>query len=174
MRIAAVLTMAILAGAAHAQSAPATEPFISIAGAAHVHVAPDYAEFSADVVTRVEGLEAATQKHTPRAEKAVAVLRTMAKHGVSIERSTFLKDEERVLDDARRAAVRNARRQAEVYAGAAGVALGEILEMTEGAAGGLGSEAALRMPAPNVQLTPPATIPFRAAITIKRRIRPKP
>ena len=50
--------------------------------------------------------------------------------------------------EARRAAVKNARRQAEVYADAAGVQLGEILEITEGTAGGLGSEAALRMPAP--------------------------
>ena len=51
-----------------------------------------------------------------------------------------VKDEERVLDEARRAAVRNARRQAEVYADAAGVQLDDILEMTDGTAGGLGGK----------------------------------
>ncbi len=73
-----------------------------------------------------------------------------------------IKDEERAIDDARRAAVKNARRQAEVYADAAGVKLGEILEIFDGVAQNLGSEAALRAATPNVQVSPPATIPFRA------------
>ena len=229
MRILAVLLMAVLAGAAGAQTV--SEPFLTTTGEGHVHVPPDYAEFTAEVVTRVDSLEAATQKHTERAAKAAAVLRGMAKHGVSVERSTFrleqsrtgtpkagakappnefraittfalkinklnslndavssiaaaalfevrsirygVSNEERVLDEARRAAVKNARRQAEVYTDAAGVELGEILEMADGSAGGLGSEAALRMPAPNVQLTAPATIPFRASITIRWRIKPR-
>jgi len=229
MRIATALMLACLVGAT-GHATQASEPFLAIAGAAHVHVPPDHAEFSAEVVTRVDSLEAATQKHTPRAGKAAEVLRGLAKYGVSVERSAFrleqlrpglpqkakmapteyraitgfalrfsridalndavsaiaaaglfevrsirygVQDEERVLDEARRAAVKNARRQAEVFADAAGVQLGDILEMTDGTAGGLGSEAALRMPAPNVQLTPPATIPFRAAITIKWRIKPR-
>ena len=66
--------------------------------------------------------------------------------------------------------MKNARRQAEVYADAAGVKLGEILEIFDGSAQNLGSEASLRLTAPNVQLSPPATIPFRAGITIKWRI----
>lgn len=231
MQIAAALMAACLVGTAAAQTAPAAESFLTITGDAQVHVPPDFAECSAEVVTRVESLEAATHKHTERAAHAAATLRALAKLGVSVERSTFrleplrpgaapkgkaalteyravtafavrfsridaldeavsaiaaahvfevrsirygVKDEQRVLDEARRAAVKNARRQADVYADAAGVQLGEILEMTDGNAGGLGSEAALRMPAPSVQITPPATIPFRAAITIKWRIKPRP
>jgi uncharacterized protein YggE len=81
-----------------------------------------------------------------------------------------IKDEERAIDDARRAAVKSARRQAEVYADAAGVKLGEILEIFDGVAQNLGSEAALRAATPNVQLSPPATIPFRATINMKWRI----
>ena len=73
-----------------------------------------------------------------------------------------IKDEERAIDDARRAAVKNARRQAEVYADAAGVKLAEILEIFDGVAQNLGSEASLRAATPNVQVSPPATIPFRA------------
>jgi uncharacterized protein YggE len=81
-----------------------------------------------------------------------------------------INNEERAIDDARRAAVKNARRQAEVYADAAGVKLGEILEIFDGMAQNLGSEAALRAATPNVQLSPPETIPFRAAVNIKWRI----
>jgi uncharacterized protein YggE len=85
-----------------------------------------------------------------------------------------IKDEERAIDDARRAAVRNARRQAEVYADAAGVKLGEILEIFDGIAQNLGSEASLRAATPNVQVSPPSTIPFRAGINIKWRIIAQP
>jgi len=85
-----------------------------------------------------------------------------------------IKDEERAIDDARRAAVKNARRQAEVYADAAGVKLAEILEIFDGVGQNLGSEASLRAATPNVQVSPPATIPFRAGINIKWRIVSKP
>jgi len=85
-----------------------------------------------------------------------------------------INDEERAIDDARRAAVRSARRQAEVYADAAGVKLAEILEIFDGVAQNLGSEASLRAATPNVQVSPPATIPFRAGINIKWRIVSRP
>jgi uncharacterized protein YggE len=226
MRIAAALLLATLACAANAQ----TLPFITVSGEGHANVAPEFAEFSAEVITRADSLEAATQKHSERAAKAVAVLRGLQKHGIAVERSSFrmqsqpggakagapkgtefraittftvkanqlgslneaisaiagaglfevrsvrygIKDEERVIDEARRAAVKNARRQAEVYADAAGVALGEILEISDGSAQNLGSEASLRLAAPNVQLSAPATIPFRAAITVKWRITSRP
>jgi uncharacterized protein YggE len=231
MRIAAtsfVVFLAMLTGAVNAQPG-AREPFITVAGEGRVNVAPDYAEFFADVVTRADSLEATTQQHTQRAGKAAAALRAMTKHGLSVERSSFrleqnriapprsaaqkrpsleyravttfavkvnkldalndaissiaavglfeigtvrygINNEERAIDDARRAAVKDARRQAEVYADAAGVKLGEILEIFDGLAQNLGSEARLRAAAPNVQLSPPATIPFRAAINIKWRI----
>jgi uncharacterized protein YggE len=231
MRIAAALIVTLIVGAAYAQTAPSRESFITVAGEGHVNLAPEYAEFFADVVTRGETLEAATKQHTDRAAKATAALRGLAKYNVSVERSSFrleqsrstrpaekkqaaldyraittfavkanqlaslnevissiagagvfevrtirygIKDEERAIDDARRAAVKSARRQAEVYADAAGVKLGEILEIFDGIAQNLGSEASLRAATPNVQVSPPATIPFRATINMKWRIVPKP
>ncbi|MBX9777216.1 MAG: SIMPL domain-containing protein [Xanthobacteraceae bacterium] len=232
MRIAAALIATMLVGAAYAQTTPARESFISVAGEGHVNVAPDYAEFFVDVVTRGESLEAATRLHTDRAAKATAALRALAKYNVNVERSSFrleqvrgaarppekkqaspeyratttfalkanqlsalndvisaiagagvfevrtvrygINDEQRAIDDARREAVKNARRQAEVYADAAGVKLAEILEIFDGVAQNLGSEAALRAATPNVQVSPPATIPFRAGINIKWRIVAKP
>jgi uncharacterized protein YggE len=232
MRIAVALILATMAGAAHAQTTPTRDAFIAVAGEGHVNVAPDYAEFFADVVTRGDSLEAATRLHTDRAAKATAALRALAKHNVNVERSSFrleqvrspvrpaekkqtspeyratttfslkanqlaalndvistiaaaglfevrtirygIKDEERAIDDARRAAVKNARRQAEVYADAAGVKLAEILEIFDGVAQNLGSEASLRAATPNVQVAPPTTIPFRAGINIKWRIVSRP
>lgn len=232
MWIAVALILATVTGAAHAQTAPTRDTFIAVAGEGRVDVAPEFAEFFADVVTRAESLEAATRQHTERTAKAAAILRGMAKHNVSVERSSFrleqsrppgrppaqkqtpaeyraittfslkanqlaalndvvsaiaaagvfevrtirygIKDEERAIDDARRAAVRNARRQAEVYADAAGVKLAEILEIFDGVAQNLGSEASLRAATPNVQVAPPATIPFRAGINIKWRIVSRP
>jgi uncharacterized protein len=232
MRIAAALILATIAGAAHAQTTPSRDAFIAVAGEGHVNVAPDYAEFFADVVTRGESLDAATRLHTDRAAKATAALRALAKYNVNVERSSFrleqvrgaarppekkqaspeyratttftvkanqisslnevissiagagvfevrtvrygINDEERAIDDARRAAVKNARRQAEVYADAAGVKLAEILEIFDGVAQNLGSEASLRAATPNVQVSPPATIPFRAGINIKWRIVSRP
>lgn len=222
MRIAAALLMAMMAGSAGAQDMPLA--FIAVSGDAQVHAAPDFAEFSPEVITRAETLEGATQKHRERAAKAAKLLDGFQKQGLTVERTSFrleqsppggakqpvtsyravttfvlkagqigaldaivaaiagsglfevravrygVRNEERVLDDARRQAVRNARRQAEVYADAAGVKLGEILEMFDGSSQNLGSEAALRLTGPTVQLSPPATIPFRAAITIKWRI----
>jgi uncharacterized protein len=237
MRIAAALIATMLVGAAqvgaahvgatYAQTTPARESFIAVAGEGHVNVAPDYAEFFADVVTRGDSLEAATRLHTDRAAKATAALRALAKHNVNVERSSFrleqvrgaarppekkaspeyratttfalkanqlaslnevisaiaaagvfevrtvrygINDEQRAIDDARREAVKSARRQAEVYADAAGVKLAEILEIFDGVAQNLGSEASLRAATPNVQVAPPATIPFRAGINIKWRI----
>jgi uncharacterized protein YggE len=232
MRLAVALILTTIAGAAHAQTTPTRDAFIAVAGEGHVNVAPEFAEFFADVITRGESLEAATKLHTERTAKATAVLRGMAKQNVSVERSSFrleqsrpparpagpkqtpaeyraittfslkanqlaalndvissiaaagvfevrtirygINDEERAIDDARRAAVRNARRQAEVYADAAGVKLAEILEIFDGVAQNLGSEASLRAATPNVQVSPPATIPFRAGINIKWRIVSRP
>lgn len=228
MRIAAALIATMLVGAAYAQTAPSRESFITVAGEGHVNVAPEFAEFFAEVVTRGDSLDGATRQHTERTTKATVVLRGLAKYNVNVERSSFrlernrstrdkkqafdyraittfalkanqlaslnevissiaasglfevrtvrygIKDEERAIDDARRAAVKNARRQAEVYADAAGVKLAEILEIFDGVGQNLGSEASLRVATPNVQVSPPATIPFRAGINIKWRIISKP
>jgi uncharacterized protein len=227
-----VAVSVVAASAAHAQPAPIRDSFIAVAGEGRVNVAPDFAEFFAEVTTRGENLEAITRQHTERAGKAAAALRAMGKHAVSVEHSSFrleqsrpparpagqkqtpaeyraitsfavkvnrldalndavsaiagtglfevrtirygINDEERAIDDARRAAVKNAQRQAQVYADAAGVELGDIVEMYDGIAQNLGSEAALRAATPNVQLSPPNTIPFRASINIRWRISPKP
>jgi uncharacterized protein YggE len=239
MRIVAALIVAMVAGAAqaqtryaqntYAQTAPGLDSSITVAGEGRINVAPEFAEFFAEVTTRGESLEATTRQHTERAGKAAAALRAMSKHAVSVEHASFrleqgrppagqkqaareyravttfalkvnrvdslndavsaiaatgmfevrtvrygITDEERAIDDARRAAVKNARRQAEVYADAAGVELGEILEIFDGVAQSLGSEASLRAATPNVQVAPPGTIPFRAGINIKWRIVPKP
>ena len=230
MRIAAALIVTMIVGAAYAQTTPSRESFITVAGEGHVNVAPEFAEFFAEVVTRGDSLDGATKQHTERTTKATVVLRGLARHNVNVERSSFrleqtratraadkkqafdyraittfalkanqlaslnevissiaasglfevrtirygIKDEERAIDDARRAAVKNARRQAEVYADAAGVKLAEILEIFDGVGQNLGSEASLRAATPNVQVSPPATIPFRAGINIKWRIVSKP
>ena len=85
-----------------------------------------------------------------------------------------ISDEGRAIDDARRAAVKDARRQAEVVAGAAGVQLGEIMEITDGTVQSLGSEGSVRLSVPNAQVATPVTISYRAAISIKWRIKPRP
>ena len=86
MRLAVALILATIAGAAHAQTTPTRDAFIAVAGEGHVNVAPEFAEFFADVTTRAESLEAATKQHTERTAKAAAILRGLAKHNVSVER----------------------------------------------------------------------------------------
>jgi uncharacterized protein len=231
--IITVAATVVAVSGTHAQTAPSVrESFIAVAGEGRVNVAPEFAEFFAEVTTRGENLEALTRQHTERAGKAAAALRAMGKHAVTVEHSSFrleqsrpparpagqkqtpaeyravtsfaikvdrldalndavsaiagtglfevrtirygIKDEEQAIDDARRAAVKNAQRQAEVYADAAGVKLGDIVEMFDGIAQNLGSEASLRAATPNVQVSPPNTIPFRASINIRWRISPKP
>src|SRR5262245_60005555 len=89
MRIVAALIATMLDGAAHAQTAPTRESFITVAGECHVNVAPEFAEFFADVVTRGDTLDAATKQHTERTTKANVVLRGLAKYNVNVERSSF-------------------------------------------------------------------------------------
>jgi uncharacterized protein YggE len=82
-------------------------------------------------------------------------------------------------DAARRAAVRDARRQAEVYAEAAGVRLGRLVEIREGTAHPL-AEAdmpvarmrAMAAPDTAVPLVPPATLRFAASVQLVFEIAP--
>ncbi len=75
------------------------------------------------------------------------------------------------LDEARREAVRNARRQAEVYAGAADVRLGRLLEIRDGDTPSYRPEAdaaPMRMaaaPGPGLAIVPPASV--RAAASVQ-------
>ncbi len=74
-------------------------------------------------------------------------------------------------DRAREAAVRDARRQAEVYAAAAGVALGRLIEIRDGSAQAFeGQQDGIRMrmarSAEAVPIVPPATIRYTASVQL--------
>ena len=82
-------------------------------------------------------------------------------------------------DEARRAAVKDARRQAEVYAGAAGVALGRLLEIREGSAGPYFANALVEgsmraKPAAPLEapIVPPATLRYTATVNLVWEIAP--
>jgi uncharacterized protein YggE len=83
-------------------------------------------------------------------------------------------------DKAREAAVQDARRQAELYARAAGVALGRLLEIRDGSAQPFQPEAGMRMRmamakgADEVPLVPPATIRYNAGVQMVWEIAPTP
>ncbi len=81
------------------------------------------------------------------------------------------------LDDARREAVRNARRQAETYSGAAGVKLGRILEIRDGDAPSFRTEGdvAMRMsaaPDSGLAVVPPAFVRAAASVQMVWEIAP--
>lgn len=73
-------------------------------------------------------------------------------------------------DKAREAAVRDARRQAEVYAAAAGVGLGRLLEIRDGSVHAFEPQPAMRMEmamaksAESVPIVPPATLRYTANV----------
>jgi uncharacterized protein len=72
-------------------------------------------------------------------------------------------------DKAREAAVRDARRQAEVYAAAAGVALGRLLEIRDGAAQPFEQpmmRAAVAKDSETIPIVPPATIRYTASVQL--------
>jgi uncharacterized protein len=75
-------------------------------------------------------------------------------------------------DRAREAAVRDARRQAEIYAGAAGVSLGRLLEIRDGSAQPFEPQPDMRMSmamakgAESVPIVPPATIRYTANVQL--------
>jgi uncharacterized protein YggE len=85
-------------------------------------------------------------------------------------------------DEARRAAVRDARRQAELYAEASGVSLGRILEIRDGSAqpymerndGMMRMQAMKAAPAEEVPIVPPATLRYTSGIQMVWEIAPKP
>ncbi|MXQ11931.1 SIMPL domain-containing protein [Microvirga makkahensis] len=83
-------------------------------------------------------------------------------------------------DKAREAAVRDARRQAEVYAAAAGVSLGRLVEIRDGSAQPFEPHAEMRMRAAmakgaeSVPLVPPATIRYTANVQLVWELAQKP
>ncbi len=91
--------------------------------------------------------------------------------GVSFQSLTFSLDrKDRGIDLARRSAVEDARRQAGLYAEAAGVKLGRLMEIRDGAAqasGGVREDVGMAMSARSaepVPVIPPATLTFTATI----------
>jgi len=85
-------------------------------------------------------------------------------------------------DRAREAAVRDARRQAEVYAAAAGVSLGRLLEIRDGSAQPFDPQpemgVRMRMAAASggeaVPIVPPATIRYNASVQLVWEMAPRP
>jgi uncharacterized protein YggE len=87
----------------------------------------------------------------------------------------FLVDQDRrALNEARRAAVRDARDQAEAYADAAGVRLVDVAEIADGEAIPVRADgyADLALPA-YVQVIPPATVTFTASVRVVWHIAPR-
>jgi uncharacterized protein YggE len=80
-------------------------------------------------------------------------------------------------DEARRAAVRDARRQAEIYTGAAEVKLGRLVEIRDAAAHAYGdAEVAMRAAtpsAPGVPVVPPASVRATASVQMVWEIEPR-
>jgi uncharacterized protein YggE len=80
--------------------------------------------------------------------------------------------QEQGADKAREAAVRDARRQADVYAAAAGVSLGRLLEIRDGSAQPFEPQPDMRMSmamskgAESVPIVPPATIRYTANVQL--------
>lgn len=83
-------------------------------------------------------------------------------------------------DKAREAAVRDARRQAEVYAAAAGVGLGRLMEIRDGSAQPYEGQPEPRLAmaaargAESIPIVPPATIRYTANVQLVWEIAPKP
>jgi uncharacterized protein len=80
--------------------------------------------------------------------------------------------QEQGADKAREAAVRDAKRQADVYAAAAGVSLGRLLEIRDGSAQSFEPQPDMRMSmamskgAESVPIVPPATIRYTANVQL--------
>lgn len=99
--------------------------------------------------------------------------------GVSFQSLTWALDKkDEGMDIARRGAVQDARRQAELYAEAAGVKLGRLIEIRDGVAhpyGGGREEAPMAMAARSsepVPVVPPATLSYTATIQMVWEIAP--
>lgn len=104
-----------------------------------------------------------------------AIVSRLAASGLFEVRSVRFKvDEERAaLNRARRAAMTDAKEQAQAYADAGDLRLVEIVEVTDGqAAPAPDGQADLPLPR-HVQIIPPATVAFDASVTVTWRIAPR-
>lgn len=82
-----------------------------------------------------------------------------------------LGDNTKMLDAARRNAVLDARRRAEIYAEAAGVRIGDVIEISDSERG---SPIPMKQApfARGMAVTPPETLDVNASVTMTWRIRP--
>lgn len=97
----------------------------------------------------------------------------LASGDMTFQAVTFgLDRQEQGADKAREAAVRDAKRQAEIYAAAAGVSLGRLLEIRDGSAQPFEPQPDMRMSmamakgAESVPIVPPATIRYTANVQL--------
>ena len=97
----------------------------------------------------------------------------LASGDMTFQAVTFgLDRQEQGADKAREAAVRDAKRQADVYAAAAGVSLGRLLEIRDGSAQPFEPQPDMRMSmtmakgAESVPIVPPATIRYTANVQL--------
>ncbi|MPR08805.1 DUF541 domain-containing protein [Microvirga tunisiensis] len=105
----------------------------------------------------------------------------LASGDMTFQSVTFgLDKQEEGGDKAREAAVRDARRQAEIYASAAGVSLGRLLEIRDGSAQPFEPQPDMRMSmamakgAESVPIVPPATIRYTANVQLVWEMAGKP
>lgn len=103
----------------------------------------------------------------------------LASGDMTLQSVAFGRDDDREADDAaRRAAVKDARRQAEILAEAAGVTLGRLVEIRNGSVqpAGIAPDftARTRQQAAELSVVPPATVRTSATIEIVWEIAPAP
>lgn len=106
-------------------------------------------------------------------ERVDAVIAALASSGLfEIRNLRFaLDDRNSALDDARRNAVADAQRRAKIYAEAAEIALGEVIEITDSEPRLFREMAAPMRAARGMQVSPPETIAVTANITMSWRIK---
>lgn len=228
---AAFLSFSLLATSpVMAQGVFERAPSITVRGDGHAEAKPDIARLSAEVVTRGKTLQAASEAHQARAQKAIEAIRALEADGVTIEQSNFrldqirqpapmapspntpseieyqavtsfeikgskldridaaltplatsglfeirnlrfaLDDNNSALETARRNAVLDARTRAKTYAEAAGVTLGEVIEITDAEPRLLRNMAAPMSAAFGMQVAPPEAIDVTATISMSWRI----
>lgn len=113
---------------------------------------------------------------TRRLDAVDAAITAIAASGLfEIHHLRFGIDERsKALGAARKNAVEDARERARVYADAAGVRLGDILDIRDTDSRVPREAAAEMLVARNVQVIPPESIPLNASVTITWQIRPRP
>lgn len=93
--LAAAICLLATPALADPPAAPRPEPTLSVRGAGTVEVKPDFARLNVHVSVADATLAAATAALPAKADKAMALLRSLEAEGVTIERSDYSLDERR-------------------------------------------------------------------------------